>query len=73
LVAGLFTAAVSLRSVTRDNSRKMGGHLASPTFVGRIEELELLEAAMRRAADAEPAVVLVGARPASARPACSLS
>ena len=34
--------------------------MASPTFVGRVEELELLEAAMRRAADAEPAVVLVG-------------
>jgi hypothetical protein len=42
---------------------------SSPTFVGRIEELELLEAARRRAADGEPAVVLVGARPASARPA----
>ncbi|HEY7607542.1 MAG TPA: AAA family ATPase, partial [Actinomycetes bacterium] len=34
--------------------------MASPTFVGRIEELELLEAARRRAADADPAVVLVG-------------
>ena len=38
----------------------MGGRVASPTFVGRVEELELLEAARRRAADAEPAVVLVG-------------
>jgi predicted ATPase len=38
----------------------MGGRVASPTFVGRIEELELLEAARRRAADGEPAVVLVG-------------
>jgi DNA-binding CsgD family transcriptional regulator len=38
----------------------MGGRVASPTFVGRIEELELLEAARRRAADADPAVVLVG-------------
>jgi DNA-binding CsgD family transcriptional regulator/tetratricopeptide (TPR) repeat protein len=38
----------------------MGGRVASPTFVGRIEELELLEAASRRAADGEPAVVLVG-------------
>jgi|GEM_PF-4708576 len=38
----------------------MGGRVASPTFVGRFEELELLEAASRRAADAEPAVVLVG-------------
>jgi predicted ATPase len=38
----------------------MGGRMASPTFVGRIEELELLEAARVRAADGEPAVVLVG-------------
>jgi DNA-binding CsgD family transcriptional regulator/tetratricopeptide (TPR) repeat protein len=38
----------------------MGGRVASRTFVGRIEELELLEAARRRAADADPAVVLVG-------------
>jgi predicted ATPase len=38
----------------------MGGRVASPTFVGRIEELELLEAARVRAADGEPAVVLVG-------------
>ncbi len=37
----------------------MGGRVASPTF-GRVEELELLEAARRRAADGEPAVVLVG-------------
>jgi class 3 adenylate cyclase/tetratricopeptide (TPR) repeat protein len=32
----------------------------SPTFVGRAEELQILEAAGRRAADGEPAVVLVG-------------
>jgi DNA-binding CsgD family transcriptional regulator len=38
----------------------MGGRVASPTFVGRVEELQVLEAARRRAADAEPAVVLVG-------------
>jgi AAA ATPase domain len=38
----------------------MGGRAASPGFAGRIEELELLEAARRRAADEEPAVVLVG-------------
>jgi DNA-binding CsgD family transcriptional regulator len=38
----------------------MGGRVASPIFVGRIEELELLEAARVRAADGEPAVVLVG-------------
>ena len=34
--------------------------MASPTFVGRLEELQTLEAAKRRAADGEPAVVLVG-------------
>jgi DNA-binding CsgD family transcriptional regulator/tetratricopeptide (TPR) repeat protein len=38
----------------------MGGRVASPAFVGRIEELQTLEAAGRRAADADPAVVLVG-------------
>jgi predicted ATPase len=38
----------------------MGGRVASPTLVGRIEELELLEAVRGRAADGEPAVVLVG-------------
>ena len=38
----------------------MGGRVASPTFVGRVEELQLLEAARGRAADADPAVVLVG-------------
>ena len=38
----------------------MGGRVASPIFVGRVEELELLEAARGRAADADPAVVLVG-------------
>jgi DNA-binding CsgD family transcriptional regulator/tetratricopeptide (TPR) repeat protein len=38
----------------------MGGRRSSPTFVGRIEELQTLEAAGRRAADGEPAVVLVG-------------
>src|SRR5215213_2203518 len=57
---GLLTGAVSLRSVTRDNPGEMGGRVASPTFVGRVEELELLEAARGRAADAAPAVVLVG-------------
>jgi hypothetical protein len=45
----------------------MDGRVASPTFVARVEELQTLQAAGRRAADAEPAVVLVGARPASAR------
>jgi DNA-binding CsgD family transcriptional regulator/tetratricopeptide (TPR) repeat protein len=38
----------------------MGGRVQSPTFVGRVEELELLEAARGRAANSEPAVVLVG-------------
>src|SRR5512132_839115 len=38
----------------------MGGRVASPAFVGRVEELQVLEAARGRAADAEPAVVLVG-------------
>jgi DNA-binding CsgD family transcriptional regulator/tetratricopeptide (TPR) repeat protein len=38
----------------------MGGRVASPTFVGRGEELQTLQAARRRAADADPAVVLVG-------------
>ena len=56
----LLTAAVSLRPVTRDNPGEMGGRVASPTFVGRLQELQLLEAARRRAADGKPAVVLVG-------------
>ena len=38
----------------------MGGRVASPTLVGRVEELQILEVARRRAADGEPAVVLVG-------------
>jgi DNA-binding CsgD family transcriptional regulator/tetratricopeptide (TPR) repeat protein len=38
----------------------MGGRVASPTFVGRIEELQTLEAARVRAANGDPAVVLVG-------------
>jgi DNA-binding CsgD family transcriptional regulator/tetratricopeptide (TPR) repeat protein len=38
----------------------MGGRVVSPTFVGRVEELQTLDAARRRAADADPAVVLVG-------------
>jgi predicted ATPase len=33
---------------------------SSPTFIGRVEELQTLEAARVRAADGEPAVVLVG-------------
>jgi DNA-binding CsgD family transcriptional regulator/tetratricopeptide (TPR) repeat protein len=38
----------------------MGGRVSSPTFVGRVEELGVLEAARVRAANAEPAIVLVG-------------
>jgi DNA-binding CsgD family transcriptional regulator/tetratricopeptide (TPR) repeat protein len=38
----------------------MGGRVASPTLVGRVEELQVLEAARGRAVDGEPAVVLVG-------------
>jgi DNA-binding CsgD family transcriptional regulator/tetratricopeptide (TPR) repeat protein len=34
--------------------------MASPSFVGRVEELQVLEAARQRAANGEPAVVLVG-------------
>jgi DNA-binding CsgD family transcriptional regulator len=38
----------------------MGGRVASPTLVGRVEELQALEAARGRAAKGEPAVVLLG-------------
>ena len=41
----LLTAAVSLRPVTRDNPGEIGGRVASPTLVGRVEELQLLDAA----------------------------
>jgi predicted ATPase len=54
------TAAVSLRPVARDNRGEMGGRVQSPAFIGRGEELQLLEAARVRAADGDPAVVLVG-------------
>jgi hypothetical protein len=53
------TAVVSLRPVTRDNPGEMGGRVASPTFVGRVEELQTLEAARGRPATTEPAVILV--------------
>jgi hypothetical protein len=69
LVADPIGAAVPLRPIAGDNPGEMGGHVASPTFVGRTEEQELLEAARVRAADGVPAVVLMGARPVSARPA----
>ena len=38
----------------------MGGRVSSPTLVGRVEELHVLEAARVRAAAGEPAVVLLG-------------
>src|SRR6266496_3148865 len=38
----------------------MGGRVASPTLVGRVEELRILKAARSRAANGEPAVVLLG-------------
>jgi predicted ATPase len=53
-------AAVSFWPTARDNRGEMGGRVASPTFVGRVEELKILGAARVRAADGEPAVVLVG-------------
>jgi DNA-binding CsgD family transcriptional regulator/tetratricopeptide (TPR) repeat protein len=56
----LFTGAVSLGPVARDNPGEMGERVASPTFVGRLEELQALEAAAERLAISEPAVVLVG-------------
>jgi DNA-binding CsgD family transcriptional regulator len=60
LVAWLLQLPVSLWPVTVDNRGEMGGRVASPTFVGRVEELQVLEAARRRAVDGEPGVVLVG-------------
>jgi DNA-binding CsgD family transcriptional regulator/tetratricopeptide (TPR) repeat protein len=56
----LLRSPVSLWPGAGDNPGEMGGRVASPTFVGRVEELSLLEAAQMRAADGEPAVVLVG-------------
>jgi DNA-binding CsgD family transcriptional regulator/tetratricopeptide (TPR) repeat protein len=38
----------------------MGGRVVSPIFVGRVEELQVFEAALGRATNSEPAVVLVG-------------
>jgi DNA-binding CsgD family transcriptional regulator/tetratricopeptide (TPR) repeat protein len=38
----------------------MVSRVSSPAFVGRLQELQVLEAARGRAADGEPAVVLVG-------------
>jgi predicted ATPase len=54
------TVTVPLQPVARDNPGEMGGRVVSPTFVGRLEQLQILEAAVVRAANPEPAVVLVG-------------
>jgi predicted ATPase len=54
------TVAISRWPDAGDNPGEMGGRMQSPTFVGRIEELQTLDAAQKRAADADPAVVLVG-------------
>src|SRR6266545_2340331 len=53
-------APVPLQSQRRDNPGEMGGRVASPTLVGRVEELRILNAARSRAANGEPAVVLLG-------------
>jgi DNA-binding CsgD family transcriptional regulator/tetratricopeptide (TPR) repeat protein len=45
---------------TRAYDRGMAATLSSPHLVGRASELALLEDALRRATDGEPAVVLVG-------------
>jgi DNA-binding CsgD family transcriptional regulator len=60
LVTDRIGLAVSLGPAGRDNPGVMGGRVASPTLVGRVEELGVLEAAQGRAANGEPAVVLVG-------------
>ena len=52
--------AVPLRPVAGDNPGEMGGRVVSPIFVGRVEELHVLEVALGRATNSEPAVVLVG-------------
>jgi predicted ATPase len=56
----LLRGAISLWPDAGDNPGEMGGRVASPTFVGRVEELHVLEAALGRSAISEPAVVLVG-------------
>src|SRR6266508_1864620 len=53
-------APVPLQSQRRDNPGEMGGRVASPTLVGRVDELRILKAARSRAANGEPAVVLLG-------------
>jgi tetratricopeptide (TPR) repeat protein len=56
----LLRGAIPLWPDAGDNPGEMGGRVASPTFVGRVEELHVLEAALGRATNSEPAVVLVG-------------
>src|SRR5215211_4990677 len=53
-------ASVPLRPGKGDNRGEMGGRMQSPTLVGRVEELQTLEADRRRAINGEPAVVLLG-------------
>jgi hypothetical protein len=66
-------ATVPLEPKERDNPGEMGGRVQSPTFVGRLEELQVLEAARQRAANGEPAVVLVGGEAGVGKPASSPS
>jgi hypothetical protein len=56
------SATVLLQVVARDHPGELGGRLASPTFVGRVEEPQSLEAATGWAATTEPTLVLVGGR-----------
>jgi DNA-binding CsgD family transcriptional regulator/tetratricopeptide (TPR) repeat protein len=52
-------ALVPLDLIGRDNPSVIGGRMASLAFVGRVEELGVLEAARGQATNGEPAVVLV--------------
>lgn len=62
------SATVSLRPVTRDNPGEMDGRMASPTLIGRVEELQTdPRGGLGAGADVEPAVVLLGARPGWAK------
>jgi DNA-binding CsgD family transcriptional regulator len=60
LAADRISLAFPYGSAGRDNPGVMSGSVASLTLVGRLEELGVLEAAQERAANGEPAVVLVG-------------
>jgi hypothetical protein len=48
------SATVLRQLVARDHPGELGGRMASPTFVGRVEELQSLEAATGWAATTEP-------------------